>query len=87
MNSPYLTFVIKKPGDFSAYIRKPDVVYHLVYEGEGVSLDTILQLMTVNLVGVDGFTALNSHYMVNLLPPLDGSINDPAIGISRIRTW
>ena len=64
----------KSPGGASAYIFKcgtPDVAYDLIYKGEGVSLDTTLQLITVNLIRLDNSPALTGHYMVDLLPPFD----------------
>ena len=55
----------------SVYIRNmdaPDVAYHLIYEGEGVSLDTTTQIPTLNLVRFDSSPSLIGHYMVDLLP-------------------
>ena len=65
-----------KPDGASAYIRNcdaSDVVCHLIYEGEGVSIDTIPKLTPVNLVRLDGSPALAGHYMVDLLPLYDDS--------------
>jgi len=65
----------KNPGGASAYIRKcdtPDVAYHLIDKGEGVSLETTPQLIPVNLVRLDGSPALTGHYMVDRLPHSDG---------------
>ena len=50
-----------------------DVVYHLVYDDQGVSLTDSPQLIPVNLVRLDGSPALTGHYMVDLLPVHDDS--------------
>ena len=64
------------PSGSSAYIRNCDaldVAYHLIYEGKGVSLDTIPKLTPVNLVRLDDSPAFTGHYMVDLLPLFDTS--------------
>ena len=66
-------------GSVAAYIRdraSSDNVYHLVYDGLGVSLTDSSQLIPVNLVGRDGSPALTGHYMVDLPPAPDSS--DPS---------
>ena len=66
-------------GSAAAYIRdraSSDAVYHLVYDGLGVSLTDSPQLIPVNLVRRDGTPALTSHYMVDLPPAPDSS--DPS---------
>ena len=66
-------------GSAAAYMRdhaSSDNVYHLVYDGLGVSLTDTPQLIPVNLVRRDGFPALTGHYMVDL-PPAPGS-SDPS---------
>ena len=63
----------------AAYIRdreSSDAVYHLVYDGLGVSLTDSPQLISVNLVRLDGSPALTSHYMVDLPTAPDSS--DPS---------
>ena len=58
-------------GSAAAYIRTheaPANAYHLVYDGLGVSLTESPQLLTVNLVRLDGSPALTGHYMVDILP-------------------
>ena len=63
-------------GSATAYIRNresSDAVYHLVYDGLGVSLTDSPQLIPVNLVRLDGSPALTGHYTVDLLPAHDGS--------------
>ena len=66
-------------GSAAAYIRdrtSSDAVYHLVYDGLGVSLTDSPQLIPVNLVRRDGSPALTNHYMVDL-PPAHNS-SDPS---------
>ena len=66
-------------GSAAAYIRdleSSDAVYHLVYDGLGVSLTDSPQLIPVNLVRLDGSPALTGHYMVDLPPVHDSS--DPS---------
>ena len=66
-------------GSAAAYMRdhaSSDNVYHLVYDGLGVSLTDTPQLIPVNLVRRDGFPALTGHYMVDF-PPAPGS-SDPS---------
>ena len=66
-------------GSTAAYIRdleSSDAVYHLVYDGLGVSLTDSPQLIPVNLVRLDGSPALTGHYMVDLPPAHDSS--DPS---------
>ena len=66
-------------GSAAAYIRNresSDVVYHLVYDGLGVSLTDSPQLIPVNLVRLNGSPALTGHYMVDLPPAHDDS--DPS---------
>ena len=63
-------------GSAAAYIRirnheVSDSAYHLVYDGQGVSLTDSPQLIPVNLVRLDGSPALTGHYMVDLLPVHD----------------
>ena len=63
-------------GSAAAYIRNrevSDAAYHLVYDGQGVSLTDSPQLIPVNLVRLDGSPAPTGHYMVNLLPVHDNS--------------
>ena len=63
----------------AAYIRdreSSDAVYHLVYDGLGVSLTDSPQLNPVNLVRLDSSPTLTGHYMVDLLPAHDNS--DPS---------
>ena len=58
-------------GSAAAYIRNhevSDAAYHLVYDGQGVSLTDLPQLIPAKLVRFDGSPALTGHYMVNLLP-------------------
>ena len=60
----------------AAYIRNhevSDAAYHLVYDGQDVSLNDSPQLIPVNLVRLDGSPALTGHYMVDLLPVHDDS--------------
>ena len=66
-------------GSAAAYIRdraSSDAVYHLVYDGLGVSLTDSPQLIPVNLVRRDGSPSLTGHYMVDL-PPAPNS-SDPS---------
>ena len=66
-------------GSAAAYFRdraSSDNVYHLVYDGLGVSLTDSPQLIPVNLVRRDGSPALTGHYMVDLPPAPDSS--DPS---------
>ena len=66
-------------GSAAAYIRNresSDAVYHLIYDGLGVSLTDSPQLLAVNLVCLDGFPDLTGHYMVDLPPAHDNS--DPS---------
>ena len=66
-------------GSAAAYIRdraSSDAVYHLVYDGLGVSLNDFPQLIPVNLVRRDGSPALTGHYMIDLPPTPDSS--DPS---------
>ena len=54
----------------AAYIRNheaSDAAYHLVYDGEDVSLTDSPQLIPMNLVHLDGSPALTGHYMVKFL--------------------
>ena len=63
-------------GSAAAYIRNhevSDAAYHLVYDGQGVSLTDPPQLIPAKLVRLDGSPALTGHYMVNLLPVHDDS--------------
>ena len=63
-------------GSAAAYIRNresSDAAYHLVYDGLGVSLTDSPQLISLNLVRLDGSPALTGHNMVDLLPAHDGS--------------
>ena len=50
-----------------------DAAYHLVYDGQGLSLTDSSQLIPVKLVRLDGSLTLTGHYMVNLLPVHDDS--------------
>ena len=50
-----------------------NLAYHLVYEGLGVSLTDSPELIPVNLVRLDGSSALTGHYVVDLLPAHDDS--------------
>ena len=66
-------------GSAAAYIRdraSSDNVYHLAYDGLGVSLTDSPQLIPVNLVRCDGSPALTGHYMVDLPPAPENS--DPS---------
>ena len=66
-------------GSAAAYIRDcefSDAVYHLVYDGLGISLADSSQLIPVNLVRLEGSPALTGHYMVDLPPAHDDS--DPS---------
>ena len=59
----------------AAYIHSceaPDAAHHLVYDGPGMSLNTALQLVPVNLVRLDGSPALTVHYMVDIATTHDG---------------
>ena len=59
-------------GSAAAYIRNrdaSDAAYHLVHDGQGVSLTDSPQLIPVNLVRLDGSPALTGHSMIELLPP------------------
>ena len=62
LSEPILAHICDNaPGDASAYIRNcdaPDVAYHLIYEGEGVSLDTTPLLVPVNSVRLEGSLSL-----------------------------
>ena len=63
-------------GSAAAYIRNreaTDAAYHLVYDGQGVSLTESPQLIPVNSVRLDVSPALTGHYMVDLLPVYDDS--------------
>ena len=63
-------------GSAAAYIlnrEAPDAAYHLVYDGQGMSLADSQQLIPVNLVRLDGSPALTGHCMVDLLPVHDDS--------------
>ena len=64
-------------GSAAAYIRNcetPNAAYNLVYDGPGVSLDDSPQLISVNLVRLDGSPPpLTGHYMVDMLPIHDDS--------------
>ena len=58
-------------GSAAAYIHNHEATanaYHLVYDGLGVSLTDSPQLIPVNLVRLDGSSALTGHYMVDILP-------------------
>ena len=60
----------------AAYIcnrEASDAAYHLVYDGQGVSLTDSPQLIPVKLVRLDGSPALTDHYMVDLLLVHDDS--------------
>ena len=87
-------------GSAAAYIRdraSSDAVYHLVYDGVGVSLTDSSQLIPVNLVRRDGSPAHTGHYgrlaprprqlgpfgTIRLLGPTINSLD----GIPRFRTW
>ena len=61
----------------AAYIRNCetlDAAYHLVYNGPGVTLTDSPQLIPVNLVRLDGSSALTGHYMVDFLPDYADSV-------------
>ena len=61
-------------GSAAAYIRNheiSDAAYHLVYDGQGVSLNDSPQLIPVNLVRLDGSPTLTGHYTIDLLPVHD----------------
>ena len=63
-------------GSAAGYIRIRDssaAVYHLAYDGPGISLTDFPQLIPVNLVRLDGSPALTGHYMVDLFPAHDDS--------------
>ena len=53
--------------------KASDADYHLVYDGQGVSLTDSPQIILVNLVRLDGSPALTGHYMFDLLPVPDDS--------------
>lgn len=58
----------------TGYIRScdgPGVVYHLVYDDGGVSIDHTPSLIPVNLIRIDGSPALTGHYIVDMLPLYD----------------
>ena len=58
-----------------AYIHSceaPDAAHHLVYDGPGMSLTNARQLVPVNLVRLDGSSALTGHYMVDIATTHDG---------------
>ena len=86
-------------GSAAGYIRdraSSDAVYHLVYDGLGVSLTDSPHLIPVDLVRRDGSPALTGHYMVDLPPQQLGPFGTirllgPTInsldGIPRFRTW
>ena len=66
-------------GSAAAYIRNhesSDAVYHLVYDGLGISLTDSPQLIPVNLIRLDGSPALTGHYMVDFPSTRDES--DPS---------
>ena len=72
-------------GSAAAYIRNrepSDAAYHLVYDGQGVSLTDSPQLIPVNLVRLDGSPALTGHYMVDLLP-----VHDDSNSSERFVSW
>ena len=59
----------------AAYIRSceaSDTTHHLPYDGPGMSLNTALQLVPVNLVRLDRSPALTGHYMVDIATTHDG---------------
>lgn len=70
-----LAHIHNNPGGASAYTGNcdaPDVAYHLIDEGEGMSLDKTPQFIPVNIVRLDGTPAPTDHYMVDLFPHSDG---------------
>ena len=59
----------------AAYIHScetPDAAHHLIYDGQGMTLTTALQLVPVNLVRPDGSPALTGHDMVDIATTHDG---------------
>ena len=59
----------------AGYIRSceaPDAAYHLVYDGPGMSLTTAPQLVPVNLVRLDGSSAITGHDMVDIATTHNG---------------
>ena len=50
----------------------PDAAYHLLYDGPVMSLNMTPELISVNLIQLDGFLALARHYMVDMIPTHDG---------------
>ena len=63
-------------GSAAACIRNrkaSDADYHLVYDGQGVSLTDSPQIIPVNLVRLDGSPTLTGRYMVDFLPVPDDS--------------
>jgi len=59
------------PGGATAYISyyvAPDVAYHLVYDGEGVSLNDTSEPIPMNLVRLDRSSGFTGHYMADTLP-------------------
>ena len=58
----------------AAYVHShgaTDTTYHLVYDGPGVSLNIMPQLVPVHLIRLDGSPALTGHYMVNMITTHD----------------
>ena len=54
----------------TAYIRScetTNVVHHLVYDGQAMSLTSSPQLVPVNLIRLNGSPALTGHYMLDII--------------------
>ena len=63
----------------ATYIRSretPDAVHHLVYDGPGMSLNSSLQLVPVNLTRLNESHVLTGHYIVDIITTHDGQ--DPS---------
>ena len=74
-------------GSAAAYIRNhevSDAAYHVVYDGQGVSLTDSPQLIPVNLLHLDRSPALTGHYMVDLFPVHD-DLNPSELFVSSSR--
>ena len=54
----------------------PDAVHYLVYDGPGMSLNSSLQLVPVNLTRLNGSPVLTGHYIVDIITTHDG--HDPS---------
>ena len=70
----------------AAYIRNhevSDATYHLLYDGQGVSLTDSPQLIPVNLVCLDESPSLTGRYMVDLFPAHDSALSERFVSSGR----